>query len=220
MKLNEIIPGIYHMQFKTQYEQNSTLLRFQEYYESPKFKGKVFTLKEFKDWYIQSTELGKKHGFNYYSYWQGFNFPSSNLKLFLKGKFDPLSKKEKEFLKIIKSINKKKFYIITTFGRAKILLDHHEIAHGLFYMDNYYKKQVRQIMKKLTTKENQTLERYLSKQMGYHKSVIEDEMQAYLLCELSGLKKLTMTANLKKISAELKKVYEKQVAIRKTIHVA
>ncbi|MGV8169138.1 MAG: ABC transporter ATP-binding protein [Candidatus Nanoarchaeia archaeon] len=210
MKLKEIMPGIYHVQFKTQYEQNSTLLRFQEHYESPRFKGKIFTLKEFREWYIKNTVLGKRHGFNYYSYWLGFNFPSTNLKPFLEGKFDPLSKKEKQFLETINKINKKRFYIMTTFSGAKVRIDHHEIAHGLFYINKEYKKQVLLVLKKLSSKERQTLEKYLAKEMGYHEEVIEDEMQAYLLCELNGLKKLKMTHNLKKISTEIKRIYKEQ----------
>ncbi|OGZ16930.1 MAG: hypothetical protein A3H76_05890 [Candidatus Lloydbacteria bacterium RIFCSPLOWO2_02_FULL_54_12] len=50
-----------------------TFVRMQEYYESgsPRFRGRIFTLGEFKDWYRK--ERGR---WSYANDWSGFNVPS------------------------------------------------------------------------------------------------------------------------------------------------
>jgi len=89
--------NIFLLDFETQEELTSTFLRFQEFYESPEFQGKIFTLQEYKAWY---TKLKGK--FSYYTDWGGFNIPSRILESFYKGKFDPLSEAEKQFLDMFK----------------------------------------------------------------------------------------------------------------------
>ena len=44
--IKEICHNIYHIDFPTQHLMCSSLIRFEEHYESPKFKGKVFSLEE------------------------------------------------------------------------------------------------------------------------------------------------------------------------------
>ena len=103
MKVKEIIKNIFHISFSTQHELASTFLRFQEYYESPKFRGKIFSFYEYKKWYTANSPKGKKTGkFTYYKDWGGFNIPSYVLKPFYQGKFNPLSNKEKKFLRAFK----------------------------------------------------------------------------------------------------------------------
>jgi len=59
-------------------------LRFEEYYESPRFKGRIFTFDEYRKWYVKNSPKGKKTGrFTYYSDWSGFNIPSYALKTVL-----------------------------------------------------------------------------------------------------------------------------------------
>ena len=185
MKAEEILPKIYHINFKTQKELTSTFLRFQEYYESPKFRNKVFTLKEYKKWYIKNSEKGKKFNkFTYYCDWSGFNIPSYILKPFYKGKFNPLSKKEKNLLRVFTNI-KGDFYIIGTFGLKKTLK--HEIAHGLFYTNNSYKKEILKVLSKINKECQNKLNKYLSDSGGYHKNSWQDETQAYLLTHTEEL---------------------------------
>ncbi|MEK7106247.1 MAG: ABC transporter ATP-binding protein, partial [Patescibacteria group bacterium] len=69
--------SIYLVEAPTQYALASTFLRFQEHYESPKFRGQFFSLEEFMDWYAE--EYGN---FTYYKDWTGFNIPSYILKSF------------------------------------------------------------------------------------------------------------------------------------------
>jgi len=89
--------------FPTQRDVTLTLLRFQEHYESPKFRGKIFSLEEFKRWYVANSPNGIKTGeFTYYTDWNGFNIPSYVLQPFRDGKFNPLSEQERKFLDIFK----------------------------------------------------------------------------------------------------------------------
>ena len=94
-----LTPHIHLLSFDTQHDLTSTFLRFQEHYESPRFKGEVFTLDEFQDWYIKNSPNGIETGkFTYHTDWNGFNIPSHILKPFYEGKFDPLSFDEQAIL--------------------------------------------------------------------------------------------------------------------------
>jgi hypothetical protein len=174
----KITTGINLLRFNTQRDLASTFLRFQEHYESPRFRGKVFTLEEYKEWYTQNSPEGRKTGeFTYYDDWDGFNIPSYVLTPFYQGKFDPLSRKEKTLLELLEE-ESKKFYVIGVFGepkRAEVTLKH-EIGHGLFYTSPSYKEEVLRLTKQFDLRK---LKRELQSTAGYHPDVMEDEIHAY-----------------------------------------
>ncbi|MFC1774812.1 ABC transporter ATP-binding protein [Nanoarchaeota archaeon] len=173
MELKTITKKIFLLIFENQYEITSTFLRFQEHYESPEFRGKIFTLEEYKEWY--STIKGS---FTYYTDWHGFNIPSHILKPFYEGKFDPLSEKEKKLLGLFKD-KKGKFYIIGIHKGVPVSsLLNHEIAHGLFYTDEKYKDSVLEILSKYDIGD---IKEKLRKSGGYHEDVLDDEVHAYSL---------------------------------------
>lgn len=189
MKLTELTKDIYNVNFPTRRELASTLLRFQEYYESPKFRRKIFTLAEYKKWYIANSPGGKKTGkFTYYQDWGGFNMPSFALKPFYQGKFNPLSTKEKRFLDLFKD-KKGKFYIIGTYGKVPEKLLRHEIAHGFFYTNSEYKNEVLKILRKLDKKTRTKINDYLYSSGGYHPEVWVDETHTHLMSNLGELEK-------------------------------
>ncbi len=169
--------GIYYLEFDNQHAVTSTLLRFQEHYESPHFAGKIFTLEEFKEWYAQEYKT-----FSYYTDWNGFNFPSYILQPFKEGKFDPLTPEEQHILNLFKE-ETGKFYIIATHKEASHKTFDHEIAHALFYLHEDYKQQAINIIKQYET---QALREEL-KEKGYADHVMDDEVHAYAL---TGSKKL------------------------------
>ena len=148
------------------------LLRFAEHYESPKFRNKIFTLKEFKAWY-RTTIKGNK--FTYYNDWAGFNIPSYAFKAFREQKFNPLSAKEKLFMNIINNL-KEPFYIIAARKGHKNAIKH-ETAHALFYLDAEYRKKVLKILPKIDLKDFK--KRLLNH--GYCKDVLSDEFNAYIV---------------------------------------
>jgi len=204
---------IHLLVFDTKKDIASTFLRFQEYYESPKFRGKIFSLEEFKEWYTKNSPNGKKTGtFTYYLDWGSFNIPSYVLKRFYAGDFNPLSAQEKKFLKLFKN-EQEPFYIIGINREAKYLDQKlkHEIAHGLFYTSNDYKKEVHKI---LSVFDIEPIKQELRKEMGYHEKVLDDEVQAYSIA-LGRIFKMPIP---KDLSVKLRKVYQKYLKFKK-IHV-
>jgi len=131
---SKIAKGIYLLRFKTQYELTATFLRIQEHYESPHFHGRIFSLEQYMDWYA------KRYGnFTYYQDWAGFNVPSTAFQQFYEGKFNPLSEKEKQLLRLFKDV-RERFYVIGIYDSgAKDSLTH-ELAHALFFVDDSYRK--------------------------------------------------------------------------------
>ena len=168
---SRVAKGIYLLRFKTQYELAATFLRVQEHYESPQFHGRVFSLEQYMNWYA-----ARYGNFTYYQDWSGFNVPSTAFQPFYEGKFDPLSEKEKQLLRLFEKL-RDRFYVIGIYdGRAKGSLTH-ELAHALFFVDDSYREAVRVAMRGYDTA---TLARQIA-EAGYAKHVIPDEMQAYIV---------------------------------------
>ncbi len=178
MRLEQITNEILHVNFSTQMEITSTFLRFQEYYESPKFRGKIFSLEEYKQWYT-----AEKGAFTYYEDWNGFNIPSHVLQPFYEGKFVPLSDKEKGFLELFKE-RTGIFYIIGTHGDAESETLRHEIAHGLYYTVPEYRQEVDAVLAKVDT---EAIRKHLLETSGYSEEVLQDEVHAYLLSDYEAM---------------------------------
>jgi hypothetical protein len=163
--------GIYLLRFNTQYELASTFLRVQEHYESKEFAGRVFSVEQYMDWYAAV------HGdFTYFVDWSGFNVPSTALRPFYEGKFDPLLEKEKRFLRLFDRM-RSPFYVIGVTADAPRADYIHELAHAFYFSDLSYRRAVRSAMRSFDTS---ALRRELS-EMGYARHVISDEVHAYLV---------------------------------------
>jgi len=178
MRLEQITETISHVNFPTRKGLLSTFLRFQEYYESPKFRGKIFSLEEYIEWY-----KAEKGAFTYYEDWDGCNIPSHVLQPFYEGKFDPLSDKEKGFLELFRERGGI-FYVLGTHGNANAEALKHEIAHGLYYTIPEYRQEVDAVLAKVDL-------RKIKKDLletGYCEEVLQDEAHARLLNEYKELK--------------------------------
>jgi hypothetical protein len=174
VEVSEVVPGVLHMKFPSQRLMASTMLRFQEHYESPKFRNKAFTLDEFKKWYAKNQS--KTGTFSYYQDWEGFNIPSRILRRFIKGDFAPLSSKERALLEIV-SGRQGRFYLIATAGKdgdPETL--RHEVAHGLWYTRPDYRRRAQALLKGVDLVPVFAM----LENLGYHKSVWLDEAHAWL----------------------------------------
>lgn len=161
--------NIYLFQFDRPRLLAQTFLRFQEYYESPVFKGKIFTVEQFNEWYKGINES------DYVDDWSGFNLNDTVFTPFLEGKFNPLSEEEKMLLSKV-AVLKKPFYVIGALkGDTGTIL--HETAHALFYLNEEYRREVKKILREINTKR---IENFLEEK-GYDQSVMTDEVNAYLL---------------------------------------
>jgi hypothetical protein len=168
---NRLRDGIYLVRFQTGYELAATFLRIQEHYESKHFSGRVFSLEQYMDWYV--AQFG---AFTYYEDWSGFNVPSTALRPFYGGKFDPLLEKEKRLLRMFEN-TRPPFYVMgvaNTASRQDII---HELAHALYFTDRTYRQAVRAAMRGYNTA---AIKRELTR-LGYARHVIPDEVHAYLL---------------------------------------
>ena len=188
MKKIKLADHIYFVRFKTQYDCCSTMLRFQEHYESPnaQFRKYPFDLETFMDWYAKVNG-----NFTYYSDWSGFNIPSYILSEFYHGGFDPLSFKEEMFLDMFANEQGEKFYIIATYTmdndkKWEKEVIKHELAHALWYVNDEYKKQVNKILK---TADKDAYDKFRATliRKGYAAPVMKDEFQAYLVGPSPGM---------------------------------
>jgi hypothetical protein len=158
----------------SQQELGRVFLRFQEFYESPEWKDKIFTIGQIRSWYSE------KYGANTYEKdWTGFNIPSCALKPFIQGLFDPLTEEEQAFVNLFR-YRTDDFYIIGS-QEGSGALDHEE-CHALYYTNPRYRAQVLAL---LAEHKNVTKELYawLSENM-YHPSVHDDEVHAYMSADI------------------------------------
>lgn len=154
-------------------------LRYQEYYESasPQFRGKSFEILDFMRWY--SHKYGKG-AFTYPIDWAGFNFPGHIIKdVWDKGITDR-NLYDYEMREVYRTCQKQagdKFYIIGVV-RGNGALDH-EIAHGLYYLNPEYKKEMQKLVRSLNIDLRKHFCQFLKK-IGYTPKVYDDETQANL----------------------------------------
>lgn len=199
----ELNENIVVLRFETQYELCSTFLRIQEFYESPfkQIRKKYFTLEQYMDLYAK--EYGN---FTYTLDWSGFNIPDTKIREFFDVFGKNLLEKEKHFKKLIsnKLRKNKKFYIIGDYSRsdlnAKKLIKErfntfsHEIAHGLYYLNSKYRNDMIELIECINEKTKKKITNKLL-DWGYHKSVIDDEIQAYLSTSTGNYLKRKLKVN-------------------------
>ncbi len=169
-------------------------LRVQEFYESPKFRGKYFTVAEFVDWY--STNFGEGV-FTYIADWDGFNVPSSTINKFYTLLSDNNGERNNFDLQLISicekieqdyKIDRSPYYLIGTHSEddeGNITLDH-EISHALYSLNRRYRREVNKLIDQLP-EEQVTAKMYkVLTDYGYHKAVHKDELQAYFATGRDG----------------------------------
>jgi hypothetical protein len=168
MTKKKVADGIFLVRFESQYALASTFLRIQEHYESSRFRDRVFTLEQFMDWY--AAEYG---AFSYYQDWSGFNVPSTAFTPFYQGRFDPLLRKEQRLLRLFER-ERAPFYVIGISAEMDLK---HELAHALYFTRPAYRDEVRRAIRDYDTSR---LRKWLAS-IGYHRSVVADEVHAYLV---------------------------------------
>jgi len=151
--IQEIMPHVYRLHFSSHYELTMSFLRFQEYYESERYRKRVFSLDDYMEWYA------KVHGegvFTYTEDWGGFNVPSWALLGVIKDSdgIPDLNKHDRRMFTVINWVADKEegnpFYFIGTSeecidGDHKDTLDH-EIAHALFTVNEEYRRKVGELL--------------------------------------------------------------------------
>jgi hypothetical protein len=187
-KVKEIKPFIYCVEVDDNYDRAMLFCRYQEFYESPykKFRGKRFTWMEYMKHYKTAW---KKDVFTYPDDWSGYNIPSNVM-----DKANNIFYKETEYDQIMNDIyfhcsidsqnkndgTKCGWYLIGAISKDKGTLNH-EIAHGMYYTNKEYKKEVTKLISEIKPLHYQKLAKKLVK-MGYvdDKKIIDDEIHAFM----------------------------------------
>lgn len=172
-----------------------TFMRFQEHYESPKFRNKIFSRDEYIKWYQDYTN---SFSFTYYSDWTGFNIPGYVLLPFFSGAFTELTNREREFLNLFRKCTGQ-YYIIGCKKGNRLTLKH-ELMHALYYNNSLYRMEVDKILTEVNCLFQINV--YL-KNKGYHNQVIRDESHAYLLTCQKQLKEAGINLTPDKYNIEL-----------------
>lgn len=204
VELVELAPNIYAVEGVHQKYVATMFLRIQEHYESPRYRNKFFTMKEFKKWYASTKDHGR---FSYFEDWSGFNVPGVIVKRLMAGKFPEKLNRLETWLK--KELEEKgvegKFYLLG-YAKKDARVKKHEIAHGLFYTNPEYRKKVKKILScynMLTHPVSHVL-----RKQGYHQAVVLDEFHAWVLTDFSYLKAKGVWSNrLEKTRLRLEKVF-------------
>jgi hypothetical protein len=199
----EIKPQVFFLHFKDQRSLARTMVRFQEFYESPEYSGRIFSRSEFQDWY-----RGKKGVFDYYSEWDGFNVPGYVLKPFYEGKFPHLTAEEKMVLEALKKERYSSFYVIATADNSGINTLAHEIAHSMYYLNPAYREEVNQV---LASFDMTPVKKYLKDTVGdYHDHVLTDEVHAWLMHDTPWMTEHGFDVSpYREITAKLQAIYNK-----------
>jgi hypothetical protein len=183
IKTWQVLDGLFQFEFDNQYELTSTMMRLQEFYESPYkgIRGEYFTLEDYMDVYAKNFG-----NFTYTSDWIGFNVPGHIVEKFLEVYSGKLLTKEEHFVDALHGILNehnypKRFYVIASpapnsdLGKDVLA---HETAHGLYYLNREYKMEMNEVLDNINVRTFKNISKVLLDK-GYAKPLVRDEMQAY-----------------------------------------
>ena len=181
-ELDEITDKIYLLRFEHRYDLAMHFLRAQEYYESnnPVFRRHAFTILDYMEWYA------KYHNgvFSYPDDWAGFNVPGWVFQQVLdKRRTRDWNKYDDVMRGIVDAISKQynrderySFYLIGTACDDPDTFDH-ELAHAFYATEPKYKTEMDRLLATVPDGRRKYSERL--EDMGYDRSVLDDECQAY-----------------------------------------
>lgn len=213
-EVKEIKPNIYCVLVDDNYDRAMLFCRYQEFYESPykKFRNKYFSWMEYMRSYKNKW---KKDVFTYPEDWSGYNIPSNILE-----KGVDIFYKQTEYDNVMNDIysycalnsqhknngTRCNWYLIGASSKDLKTLNH-EIAHGLYFTNKNYKKDVNKLIEDIKPIHYDKLKKKLTK-MGYvdDKKIINDEIQAFMS---TGLYNGLDTKELKKYESLFIKNFKK-----------
>ncbi len=210
-ELVEILPKIFAVSVKNDYDRAMLFCRYQEFYESPfkEIRGKHFSL-EYYMWIY--TKQRKDEIFTYPRDWSGYNIPSGSIEkaldvFYYKSTPSPYDKIMSDIYFSCENYplkfgnTRSKWYLLGADSYKSQTMDH-EIAHGLYYTNKEYKKSVQNLISCIRSRDYSFLCKNLIK-MGYadDKKILDDEIQAFLS---TGLYKTLDTRETKRYEKEFR----------------
>ena len=223
-KLIKLSPKVFLITFKLRYDLGLFFLFPQEFYESPKYKNKLFDFDEYMRWY--SLEQAKpKDTFYYMTEFQGFNLPGHIIKAWKEKVDDDVwfqhTSYSQEFYDTIPDIldqndNDWNFYLIGVAKNSESDVLRHEICHGLFYTNASYKKEMMNLIASLEYPVYDHLIWALN-DAGYGAN-FHDEIQAYMTAGLrDNMSKELLNPVRKQFQQVFKKYHKSRVPAPKNI---
>ena len=182
--VEQVTPKIFHLHFADPFELTAHFLRFQEFYESPRFSERHFDILTFVKWYARQN----KGDFTYFNDWTGFNIPAEIVRRCMLGVSDP-NPYDHFMVAISKWCETQaggRAYLIGTSDRSPKSI-WHEVAHGLWYTNSSYQVEQHQNLGEFCVRCPIVSEKLKGKLREYHDpNMVDDEVQAYLATGLEG----------------------------------
>lgn len=213
-KFTRLREGVYELRFDDLYELCMTFLRYQEFYESPRYQDRKFTLAEYMSWYVKNQN--DKDTFSYPSGdWGGFNIPAEVIgQVHALGIDDPNHYDSLMFAlyRIMMSESEDgKAYLIGVQNDVEGL-DDHEMTHAMFHLDATYSNRCMGVLFETHPDLLQLLREVLFAK-GYTEKTFYDEVQAYLTTGGKIFQKDGAKEKLEPFEAGFQKLQERLKAI-------
>lgn len=209
--IKEVSPKIFAVIVPDDYHRPMLFCRAQEYYESPnpRFKRKSFDMWDYIEWYSKNH----RDAFTYAFDWGGFNMPLEIAYNCYDTLTEPYTPYDEIMEKIVFHIyelngNSCDGYIIGVSDLESETF-RHEICHGLYATNSFYKEMADEITQMIPTKlYNQFVNNLI--EYGYSLEVMDDEVQAYLMSnwETTSITKKTNRKDVAKFSKLYRKTLE------------
>jgi len=160
--------------------------RCYEILNNSEFKGRNVSWREFKEWYIMNSPLGREADeFVYHEEVDGFTFTSKVKNFFYDNKFKPFSAMESDVKKMFKQIKEEEFVIISTASTSIPTTLNHEIAHASFELIPEYNQESLRNLELINPKTKQKINKSLER--TYIPAHWPDETQAFLATDYDYL---------------------------------
>ena len=206
--IKEIASNVFAIIIKDDYTRGMLFCKIQEYYEcsNEKFKNKKFSIWAYQYWYAHKY----KGCFSYPADYEGFNVPLE-VALRCKNTWSIETPYDEKMDKIISKIDVRPNTYIIGVKHLRGMIFKHEMCHALYYTNKNYKDDMDQLTNSLGNNKYKKFVKNLKK-LGYHNSVIKDEIQAYMSTDtdyrvLKGINKRKIMH--KKYKSIFKEYYKK-----------
>lgn len=194
---------LYELRFDDQYEMCMAFLRYQEYYESPRFEKRKFTLAQYMAWYVR--DQNKDGRFSYPSDWGGFNIPAriigevQRLGIDDPNHYDQLMGSLYQIITVVDD----DAYLIGVTGDGEV--NAHETTHAMWHIDAAYRNRAKSLMDDELPLVNQLIK--VLKARGYTDITALDEVQTYMTTGDSLFKEFKKKADYKRLQKKLKQLH-------------
>lgn len=189
--LRKILPKVYLVSCKEQYDLGMLFLRVQEGYESEeeRFRKEPLDILDYMRYYAIEKNIMESGTFSYPTDWGGFNVPSKDFQWLYKKKIDKINDYNMydeimiTIMKFIEEVEEEDDYCIIGVQEGSDPDDTflHELAHSMWNLNDEYCKDMKKAIKEIRKESIDLVKasRVAIRKLGYDKDVVEDEMQAY-----------------------------------------